>query len=97
MKEESLGSMFEKVMRQVQKDHSPPDGAPIIKTDIELFFKDSSYLSKDERQGYRVRKVEWFDNFRFKRYGLSWKTGEWILVDEEYPEDTFLEVKNEKI
>jgi hypothetical protein len=88
------------IAREIEKraraSHWPTEEGPVVKVEIELQQKGADCFSDDDRHGYRVRKVEWYDEHHFKKYGLSWKTGEWMLVPEVggcYPEETFLEVK----
>ena len=57
--------------------HDPPPGAVLESTEIDPFFRDPGF--EDETgQTYRVRKVERYSPHGFKKYALSWTTGEWI-------------------
>ncbi|MFA5053818.1 MAG: hypothetical protein WC565_07155 [Parcubacteria group bacterium] len=87
--------LIESAIRYAAKHYWPPDGSPVLGVEIELLERLPDALSPDEPPGFRVRKVEKYANDKFKKYGLSWKTGEWILVQqgEGYAEETFLECK----
>jgi hypothetical protein len=93
--ERSLGDMVGDILEQCIATHWPPEGAPVIKTDVELLLKIPVLWDEDKTSGYRVRKVEWTDEMHFRRYFLSWQTGEWVPVPEgtQYPEETFLDVE----
>ncbi|MFA5053582.1 MAG: hypothetical protein WC565_05975 [Parcubacteria group bacterium] len=88
------------VAREIEKraraSHWPPEGAKVTRVQIDLIEHRPDALTSDQRAGYRVRKAEFYGERHYKKYGLSWKTGEWMLVPDEgrYHEDTFLEVKD---
>lgn len=90
-----LGDLIESSIRYAAKHYWPSEGSPILGIKIELLERLPDVLSPDEPPGFRVRKVEKYADDKFKKYGLSWKTGEWILVQqgEGYAEETFLERK----
>ena len=97
-----LADLIVEIIQKVSKDYWPPEGAPVRSVEIELLyrpldilFSSFSVCEEEHKAGYRVRKVERFDDHRFKKYGLSWMTGEWILIQQGkgYPGETFLEIK----
>jgi hypothetical protein len=90
----TLRDVAREIEKRARASHWPTKEGPVVKVEIDLQEKSPDMLSDDDRPGYRVRKVEWYDEHHFKKYGLSWKTGEWMLVPEggRYPEETFLEM-----
>jgi hypothetical protein len=91
----TLGDMARAILEKALKSHWPPEGAAVIRVEIELLCQMRDWSSSP--RGYRVRKVEWFAEHHFKKYGLSWQTGGWMLVPQGgcYPEETFLKVEND--
>ena len=87
-----LGDLVYELAHIANKTRVPEDGAAVIKTEINLLRKRPNMFSLDHNGGYRVRKIEWVSDSQYWKYGLSWKTGEWILITDGYPDETFLEV-----
>jgi hypothetical protein len=90
-----MAALVESAIHHAAKHYWPPEGSPILGIEIELLERLPDILTPDNPPGYRVRKIEKYADDKFKKYGLSWKTGEWILVQqgESYAEETFLECK----
>ncbi|MFA5053635.1 MAG: hypothetical protein WC565_06240 [Parcubacteria group bacterium] len=91
-----LKDRVESIIRYTAKHYWPPEGSPVLGVEIELLEHcPDPMFSPNDRHGFRVRKVEWYADRKHKKYGLSWKTGEWVLVQqgENYAEETFLECK----
>lgn len=82
-------------IKKASQSYWPPEGAQIVRIQIDLFKTDGGAFC-DTKPGYRVRKVEWYEGERYKKYGLDWETGEWMLVPQGggYPKGTFLEVRD---
>ncbi|MFA5054327.1 MAG: hypothetical protein WC565_09725 [Parcubacteria group bacterium] len=88
-----IADTIEEEIRRCATDYWPPDGAKCIGVEIDLMERDPCVMAGFGTHGFRVRKVERYPDHRYKKYGLSWKTGEWVLIPEGdgYPEETFLE------
>ena len=82
------------IEKRVRASHWPPEGAEVTRVQIDLIERRPDALTSEQRAGYRVRKAEFYGERHYKKYGLSWKTGEWMLVPDggRYAEETFLEI-----